>query len=295
MVAALVVAIVVAVACTVPMGSGQSSSEVPASASQPDTSASAGSGSASPSPPASALDTPTAISAARAFLELTSAGFEATADRFKPGQPVEHEWEASGVIDPAGDRGSMRWLLLFPPLSEPAPSETPEPPLAADILWNATDYWAASSPATGDDRQWTHATRERARESAMIGRVQEEPLALVRLAAEADPSAVQPLAGVALDGEAADRWLIEVPLDRAKAAFVPPDTYLGLARIFDVDAFPLEIWTVDGAIRRVGYVLEREKAPYGGPDRFETYYDWSALGDPIDLVMPPSGRIVELD
>jgi hypothetical protein len=75
---------------------------------------------------------------------------------------------------------------------------------------------------------------------------------------------------------------------------VPPDTYLSLPVTFDVNAFPLEVWTVDGVIRRVGYVLEREKAPYGGPDRFETYYDWSDLGDPIELVIPPHGEIVEL-
>jgi len=88
--------------------------------------------------------------------------------------------------------------------------------------------------------------------------------------------------------------LIAVPLERVKAAFIPPDTYLSLREMFDIDSFPLEVWTVDGRIRRVGYVLEREKAPYGGPDRFETTYDWSGFGDTIDLVIPPPGLVVDL-
>lgn len=42
-------------------------------------------------------------------------------------------------------------------------------------------------------------------------------------------------------------------------------------------------------------MLAREKALYGGPDRHETWYDWSDLGAPFDVEMPPEGRIVELD
>ena len=41
--------------------------------------------------------------------------------------------------------------------------------------------------------------------------------------------------------------------------------------------------------------VARVLAPYGGPDRIETWYDWSAVGEPIDLVIPPNGEIVEID
>lgn len=281
--------VAVVVACTAPSASGSAGDRATAPSGGP---SSVPTGTTS-SP--AAVDTETPIAAAGAFLRLTSARFEMAVDRWKPGQPLEREWEASGVVDPATDRGSMRWRLLFPTLGQLTPPATPQPPFEADILWNATDYWSSGLPTAGEERRWTHATRERARETAIIGRVQEEPLALVRFAAEADPSAVEPMARGTLDGDEADRWLIKVPLDRIRAAYIPPDTYLSVREVFGIASFPLEVWTVDGAIRRVGYVLEREKAPYGGPDRFETYYDWSGFGDPIELVIPPPGQIVDFE
>jgi hypothetical protein len=98
-----------------------------------------------------------------------------------------------------------------------------------------------------------------------------------------------------LAGRTAERWLISVPAEAAGDAFVPPETYLAFERVFGRPDLPLEVWLVDGEVARVGYVLERAKAPYGGPDRIETWYDWSAVGEPIDLVIPPEGEIVELD
>ncbi len=85
-----------------------------------------------------------------------------------------------------------------------------------------------------------------------------------------------------------------MPADRAREAWVPPDTYLGFETIFGLDELPIEVWLVDGRIARVGYVLEREKAPYGGPDRNETWYAWSAFGEPIQLAIPPQGTIEEV-
>ena len=76
---------------------------------------------------------------------------------------------------------------------------------------------------------------------------------------------------------------------------MPPETYLGFSQVFGRPDLPLEVWLVDGEIARVGYVLERERAPYGGPDRIETWYDWTAVGEPIELTLPPKGEIVEID
>jgi hypothetical protein len=248
----------------------------------------------SPTPPAASrattlpsFDSP--IPAAAWLLEQSSARFDLRIDRFKPGLPDEITAIASGVVDPAGDRGTMRFEV-FPDVRDDGPLAM-DP---IDITWDPDDYWttAGTDPGAGT---WKHATRDRAHEVAWIGRVNEEPLALFRLAVAADPATIRPLPDGVLDGVPAQRWLVPIPADRTRDAFVPPDSYLGFATIFGLDALPLEIWLVEGRIARVGHVLEREKAPYGGPDRSETWYAWSAFGDPIDLAIPPEGTIVELE
>ena len=226
------------------------------------------------------------ISAASAFLEQSSARFDLRVELFKPGLPDEATALGSGVVDPAGDRGTMRWDL-FPEDDR----MTFEP---FDIAWDPDDYWVANEQPGGGERTWRHTTRDEAPEMATIGRVNEEPLALVRFVAEADPATIQRLPDGDLDGVLAERWLIPVPVDRTRAAWVPPDTYLGFESIFGLDALPLEVWLIDGRIARVGYVLEREKAPYGGPDRNETWYAWSDIGVPIELEIPPVGTIEEI-
>jgi hypothetical protein len=183
----------------------------------------------------------------------------------------------------------MHWEL-WPSDSESPPIE----PLTFEIAWDATDWWAAE-PVDGDiPQKWTHATRARVHETAVIGRVQEEPLGLLRLVAGADPASLEALPADKLDGKIAERWLVPVPVVAARAIYVPPDTYLAFDTIFDVDALPLEIWLVNGRVARVGYVFEREKGPYGGSDRIETWFDWSDVGKPIDLEIPPAGEIVLL-
>ena len=229
-----------------------------------------------------------AVVAARSFLAESSARFELRIDRFKPDLPDEVTALASGEVDPAGDRGSMTYELLP---DEPADSPLALPPF--DIVWDETDFWTTAGPDALEGT-WQHVTRERSPEMALIGRVNEEPLALVRFVAEADPATIEALPAGVLDGVAHERWLVRVPVPVARAAYVPPETYLAFDTIFGIDALPLEIWLRDGRIARVGYVLEREKAPYGGPDRSETWYAWSEVGEPMNLVIPPAGKIVEL-
>lgn len=240
----------------------------------------------SPSASATAVAGPEApIAAASWLLEQSSARFDLSVDLFKPGLPDETTALGSGTVDPAGDRGTMRWDIF------PEDSRLTFEPF--DIAWDPDDYWVATEP-DGGERTWRHTTRDAAPEMATIGRVNEEPLALLRLAAAAEPATIQPLPDSVLDGVPAERWLIPVPAERAREAWVPPDTYLGFETIFGLDALPLEVWLVDGRIARVGYVLEREKAPYGGPDRNETWYAWSAFGEPIELEIPPQGTIEEV-
>jgi hypothetical protein len=240
--------------------------------------------SASPSadgPPLPSFDSPGP--AAGWLLEQSSARFELDYKRFRTGETLRVA-VADGIVDPAGDRGAMRYDLF--------PDDAPDTPMriGADVVWSADDWWGQI-----EKPEWTHASRAEAPDRAnLIGRVQEEPLALVRFAATADPERFEELPPADLHGQTAERWLIRVPAADAKAAFVPPDSYLGYAQIFDRDDLPLEVWLVDGRIARLGYVLEREKSPAGVPDRHETWYDWSAIGDPIDLVIPPAGKIREM-
>jgi hypothetical protein len=225
------------------------------------------------------------IAAASMFLEKSSARFGLRVELFKPGLPDETTALASGVVDPAGDRGAMRYELF------PEDSRMTIGPF--EITWDPDDYWTMAE-RDGAEGVWRHTTRDEAHEMAMIGRVNEEPLALVRFVAEADPATVEPLPAGTVDGVAAERWLVPVPFEATRAAFVPPDTYLGFESIFGLEALPLEVWLIDGRIARVGYVLEREKAPYGGPDRNETWYEWSDGGAPIELTIPPEGTIEEI-
>ncbi|HET9455834.1 MAG TPA: hypothetical protein VFO78_00725 [Candidatus Limnocylindrales bacterium] len=238
-------------------------------------------------PPAVSAGPGAPIEAARGLLAAAAARFELRVDRFKPGLPDEVVATAAGVVRPVEDAGELAYHF-FPEVPADDPFR-----MDADIVWSAADVWVRLELDDEDDR-WRHVTRERAPEVALIGRVQEEPLALVRFAAGSDPADVRPLSDAELGGAAAERWLVPVPADAARAAYVPPDSYLGFEAIFGVDELPLEIWLVDGRLARTGYVLEREEAPYGGPDRFETWYDWTAIGEPVAVQIPPSGEIVEI-
>lgn len=274
--------------CSAPGGSGGPSPNQPDTPTAPVSPAPAVSGSPAASPSAATSAEPGAVmdvhDAAVWLLDQTSARFEMTVTRYRPDETLRAT-VAHGVVDPAHDRGSMRYDLF--------PDDPPEIRISMDVTWDATDWWGSNAIDPLDE--WVHVARDDAHERAnIIGRSQEEPLALVRFAAAADPAAISPLPEADLDGRAADRWLVSVPAADLRAAFVPADTYLGFSEIFDRDDLPLEVWLVDGRIVRLGYVLERAETPRGGPDRHETWYDWTVDGDPIQLVIPPAGEIREM-
>jgi hypothetical protein len=211
-----------------------------------------------------------------------------TVDGWRPNRPLEHIIEASGTVGPNRDRGSMHWTLL--PITDESGTEV-SPRLDADLRWDSKDFWLTSELSS--DAEWKHTSRARAPEVAIVSRAPEEPLALLRFVSAAKTSAMRPLPDASLDGKTAHVWLVEVAAADATAAYVPPDSYQAVERIYG-PVFPVEVWLVDGVIMRTGYVLERDKAPYGGPDRHETWYDWSNLDEPFDVKLPPAGKIFEL-
>ena len=117
---------VVAVACTVPMGSGSRPLRSPASASSAGHVGvrRLGCGAAASAAAQLALDHADGDLGAPARSSATSRRFEATADASSPDSP-SNTMGGLGVIDPAWATGAPCAALLFPPLSEPAPSETP--------------------------------------------------------------------------------------------------------------------------------------------------------------------------
>ena len=56
---------------------------------------------------------------------------------------------------------------------------------------------------------------------------------------------------------------------------------------YGIDTLDLEVWLVDGVLRRVVYELARDEAPYGGPDRTIVTYDWSEAASSDPIVVPP--------
>jgi len=95
---------------------------------------------------------------------------------------------------------------------------------------------------------------------------------------------------VALPAGARDRRG-SAPGESAVVEGVPADVpdAVALREAYGVEAIEIEVWLVDGALRRLRYEIARAKAPYGGPDRTTVTYDWSPAtsADPIVVPAPP--------
>jgi len=275
---------------------GAASPTPPSSASAAPSVGASGGASASaapPSPPAAATGSAAssaggqaAVDAAHALLAASSARFDLTSGSVRADGTSQATARASGEVNPARDLGAMRYML-FP--------DDPANPLATafEVRWSPSDFWFAQPDSTGDASTWQHAPRVDARDMAFVGRVQEEPLALVRFAAAADASAFEPLPAEELEGRQAERWLIRVPTSLTEPAYVPPDVYAGFEEAYGIDHLPLEVWLVDGAVARTGYVLSRTSATSEEGNRVQTWYDWSDVGAKLDIEVPPTGTIVE--
>jgi hypothetical protein len=200
------------------------------------------------------------------------------------GQP-ETLISGDGIVDPRGDRARMAYDLT--PLFA-SPGHSPAPLERVALAWDADNLWGRP---VGGDAAWETASRAEAAETGgLMGRLPREVVGLLELVAASDPAGSQRLADAGVAGTPARHVLVPIPLEDAAGAGVPADTPTvdALRPAYGIDAIPIEVWLVEGEVRRIGYSLARDKAPYGGPDRTTVTYDWTDLGRPADLTLPPA-------
>ena len=132
-------------------------------------------------------------------------------------------------------------------------------------------------------------TRERARQSGgVVGRLPDEVLGLATLVARSDPSQAREMEPTDLAGFTADRWTVSIPVEAAAAAGVPgylPDA-AAVRSTYGASTIDVEVWLIGGILRRLQYQLARDQAPYGGPDRTTTMYDWLNAADDVAIEVP---------
>jgi hypothetical protein len=268
-----------------------SASENPPSANAPSPStpgpAASSAGSVEPAGPSASAASGSARLAAQHLLTTKAFDLELKILREKRStDPVQTLVEGSGRMEPATGRGHVRYDftgLLTPPGTSPSPSA----PNVVELVWTPDDeYVRLARDAAG---KYETQTREHARETGgIVGRLPDEVLGLATLVAQSQPSQAHPLEPAELAGFAAERWTITVPVEAAAAAGVPgylPDA-AAIRSQYGKSEIDIEVWLIGGVLRRLQYQLAREQAPYGGPDRTTTTYDWLNAADDIEIEVP---------
>jgi len=234
-----------------------------------------------------AADAHDAIEAARELLETRAADVDMDVRREKrAADPVETLILFEGRVEPALGRGHMR--LDFGGLLAVPSATAPPQPDSIEVVWTP-DELHARSPIRPTEAWVTRSRTEARVGSPYVVRVLDEVLGLVTLVATSEPDKITALEDAQIDGEEAQRWLIRVPAAAAVVEGVPaelPDATV-LHDIYGIDAIDVEVWLVDGVLRRVRYAIAREKALYGGPDRTTVTYDWSPTPRADPIVVPP--------
>jgi hypothetical protein len=244
-------------------------------------------GSVEPAGPSASADSGAARIAAQHLLTTKAFDLELKILREKRStDPVQTLVEGSGRMEPATGRGHVRYDftgLLTPPGTSPSPSA----PNVVELVWTPDDeYVRLARDAAG---KYETQTREHARETGgIVGRLPDEVLGLATLVAQSQPSQTHRLEPAELAGFAAERWTITVPVEAAAAAGVPgylPDA-AAIRSQYGKSEIDIEVWLIGGVLRRLQYQLAREQAPYGGPDRTTTTYDWLNAADDIEIEVP---------
>jgi hypothetical protein len=255
-------------------------------------------GGADPSPVAGSPAAPASVGwssmepslAARRLLAEVAAEVGMSVSReTEPDDPVETLIAGSGLIEPAGGRGHVRYDLsgLF---AAPGTSAAPDPTSLVEIVWTPDDLLLRFP--NGPDDDWQHRSRSDARaDGGLVGRLPDEALGLVLLVAASAPDRMVQLDPAPLGPSIAERWLVRATVEEATAAGVPadmPDAQAFRLR-YGVTEVEVEVWVVDGELRRLRYALSRDEAPEGDPSRTTTTYDWRLVRDAAPIVIPEAG------
>ena len=272
-------------AATIPPPSAQppsSESSIPAAPSR--------SPSSDPSPPGSAPGTSSPVAAAATLAGEPLVRVEARVERNREGEPEELLITADALVDPASDRGHAAVDfagMLAGPSGSPMTTET-----RFEIAWDPDWTWTLVESDTGEP-VWARIPRaEAADRGGLLGRMPDELLGLLRLAASATDGGVGPLPPAELDGQPAARFTVPVSAADVVARGIPAPS-MSVAQFtetYGMEVVNLETWLVGGQLRRIVLVLERERALYGGPDRTETIHDVRPASGG-ELEVPPSGTI----
>jgi hypothetical protein len=214
---------------------------------------------------------------------------QARVERNREGEPEELLITADALVDPASDRGrgAVDFSgILASPSGSPITTQT-----RYEIAWDPDWTWTMVESDTGEP-VWGRIPRaEAAVRGGLLGRMPDELLGPLRLAAGADAGGVAPLAPADLDGLPAVRFAVPVSAADVVAQGIPAPS-LSVAQFTEAYGMDvvLEIWLVGDQLRRIVLVLERERALYGGPDRTETIHDVRPASEE-ELDVPPTGAI----
>jgi hypothetical protein len=234
---------------------------------------------------AAALDTPSIAAqhllATKAFdLELKILRAQRSTD------PVVTLVTGRGRMEPPAGRGHVQYDftgLLAPPGSSAKPTASD----LVELVWTPeNEYVRLVGDATA---KYQAKTRDVARQTGgVVGRLPDEVLGLATLVAQSQPSQAHALEPAQLAGFAADRWTIAIPVEDAAVAGVPgylPDAD-AIRQTYGTSHLDVEVWLIGGVLRRLQYQLARDHAPYGGPDKTTTTYDWLNAADDIAIEVP---------
>ena len=204
--------------------------------------------------------------------------FAATYVRQVPGQPDETYLTLTGAVDVRAASGRMEADLsaLFEGLGS---SEEFEEPI--ELSWTREQLTAVIE---GEERSLPRAQAEE--NAGLIGRLPEEPAALVELLGRAEE--IRRVGEERVDGQPTIRFACSVDARRAGAAGVPAEVAPAFAQALYGPRLPLEVWLDgDGLPRRIEYVIRLKPLTTGGkqvlPARaVRTAYDLSDFGEPVE-------------
>jgi len=216
---------------------------------------------------------------ARARAEGTFA-FEARYVRQVPNQPDETYLTLEGAVDLRAGSGRMEADVsgLFEGLPDGG-AELEEP---VELTWTHTRLTAV---VEGEEQS---LPRARAREEAgLIGRLPDEPAALVALLGRAEE--IRRVGDERVDGQSTVRFACSVDARRAGGTGVPAELAPAFEQALYGRRLPLEVWLdADGLPRRIEYLIRLKPLRGGGrqilPARVvRGRYDLFDFGAPVDV------------